>query len=542
MNVPLIEVESSADRRSRSSSSVKKIVPPTKASLLSNSNPMFPSSSSTAFRGSSDSNQCSSTTRLLNSSFDGNRHNGDTCWSDYHLERLLSIELLHEQSRTRLPNQTLQSLLSPSDQIMSSRRTPNPKCCTMKLTVFALEKANGTSNAHSSTKSDENSVLGDCTRGDCMSVDVLNMIPDITRIEVNERGFFWVRIQDLSCLPILAAKFELHDSYVSGFTDTRAQSTFLQTHSSFFLSLCTFEGSHREDTNDNACQMRKLCICVTSKVIISYEMVFTLETNDRPDGAQTAQSSADDTCGDYVGESVTADAKENYEKYYEYGIGYLLANLLNEFLCLQNSILDNCHRGLSFYESQVQELHDHVVERIGIESARGGVYSNELAGDKVREIESCLTVLLRKLDEVQMVLAEVCTATSIRINSELHRVLNPLTKVAPMDSGPFLHNVKYTARYAASSLQHAALKACHLHKNLKAIVQIRERRTGVRIRFLLDDHLLITINQATVLITSKYSSNDKPFLNPHLWSWFRLCCPFLRQCFCRSLSSQECSE
>ena len=507
MDVPLIEVDSSADRRSRSSSSVKKIVPPTKASLLSNSNPMFPSSSSTAFLGSVESNQCSSTTRLLNSSFDGNRHNGETCWSDYHLERLLSIELLHEQSRIRQPNRTLQSLLSPSDQIMSCRRTPNPKCCSMKLTVFALERAKGTNKAHSSASSDGNSDLSNCTRRDCMSVDVLNMIPEMTRHELHEKGFFWVRIQDLSCLPVLAAKFELHDSYVSGFTDTRAQSTFLQTHSSFFLSLCTFEDSHREDTNDNACcQMRKLSICVTNKAIISYEMVFTLEKNHRPDEAHIAQSNADDICEDYLGESVTADAKENYEKYYEYGIGYLLANILNEFLCLQNSMLDNCHRGLSFYESQVQELHDHVVERIGIENARGGVYSNELAGDKVREIESCLTVLQRKLDEVQMVLAELCTATSIRTDSELRTVLNPLIlerKVSPMDSGPFLHNVKYTARYAASSLQHASLKACHLHKNLKAIVQIRERRTGVSTR-----SCLITIYFAIVLIDNSGNCID----------------------------------
>ena len=517
MDVPLIEVESSADRRSRSSSSVKKIVPPTKASLLSNSDPMFPSSSSTAFLGSVESSQCSSTTRLLNSSFDGNRHNGNTCWSDYHLERLLSIELLHEQSRIRLPNRTLQSLPSPSDQIMSSRRTPNPKSCSIKLTVFAPEKAKGTNNAHSSASSDENSDLGECIRRDCKSVDALNMIPEITRHELHEKGFLWVRIQDLSCLPVLAAKFELHDSYVSGFTDTRAQSTFLQTHSSLFLSLCTFEDSHREDTNNNACcqsQMRKLCICVTYKAIISYEMVFTLENNDRPDEVHIAQSSADDTCEDYLGESVTVDAKENYEKYYEYGMGYLLANLLNEFLCLQNSILDNCHRGLSFYESQVQELHDHVVERIGIESARGGVYSNELAGDKVREIESCLTVLQRKLDEVRMVLSELCSATGIRADSELHRVLNPLIlerKVSPMDSGPFLHNVKYTARYAASSLQHASLKACHLHKNLKAIVQIRERRTGVSTRFLHDKYLLCTINEATILIILEYSSFNKHF-------------------------------
>jgi hypothetical protein len=482
MDVPLIEVDSSGDRRSRSSSVVKKIVPPTKASLLSTSNSMFPSSSSKAFSASIDSNHYSSSTRLLTSSFDSDYHNGDTSWSDSHLESLLSIELLHEQSRVRLRNRTLKSLVPSTDVIMSSRRSKSPTGCAIKLTVFTVEKAKATNNAHSPARANEDSVQGDCCRGDHLSLDLQNIIPEISRYELHvsgslKKGFLWVRIQDIACLPVLAAQFELHESYVSGFTDTRAQSTFSQTYSSFFLSLCTFEGSHSEDSNDNACRMRKLCICVTAKAIISYEMVFTLENYETHDGEHKAESNVGDDCGDYLGESVTADVKINYQKYYECGTGYLLANLVNEFLCLQNGILDNCHRGLSFYQSQVQELHDHVVERIGIESARGGVYSNELAGDKVREIESCLTVLTRKLDEVQMVLAELCISTSIRTDSELNRVLNP---VPAMDSGPFLHNAKNSARYAASSLQHAAMKACHLHKNLKAIVHIRERRTGVR--------------------------------------------------------------
>ena len=490
MDVPLIEVDSSGDRRSRSSSAVKKIVPPTKASLLSNSNSMFPSSSSKAFSASIDSNHYSSSTRLLNTSFDSDHHNGDTSWSDSHFERLLSIELLHEQSRIRLRNRTLKSLLPSPDVVISSRRSISPNGCTIKLTVFAIEKAKGTNNAHTPASLNDDSVQGDCCKGDHVSLDLQNIIPEISRHELHvtgslKKGFLWIRIQDIACLPVLAAQFELHESYVSGFADIRAQSTFSQTCSTFFLSLCTFEDSHSQDSNDNACRMRKLCVCVTAKAIISYEMVFALENNKTHDEDHTTQSNAGEDCGDYLGESVTADAKINYEKYYEHGTGYLLANLVNEFLCLQNGILNNCHRGLSFYQSQVQELHDHVVERIGIESARGGVYSNELAGDKVREIESCLTVLTRKLDEVQMVLAELCIATSIRTDSELNRVLNP---VPAMDSGPFLHNTKNSARYAASSLQHAAMKACHLHKNLKAIVHIRERRTGVRTWLLIIDY------------------------------------------------------
>jgi Mg2+ and Co2+ transporter CorA len=413
-------------------------------------------------------------------------------WSKLDQLRLQSVEMLLMQSRID------HSLKVPKLQ-SSTKKKPNvtkPNSLLVNLIGF-FDRRNSDAPAQAWISNDHNPtgcVIKKITVGESCNLTSEMERYQLLHKEGIGRGFIWIKIHDLSCLPLIATFFSLHEAHVASFRDLRAHSTFHHTGNGFCMTICSFQlasrntsGSENIESAGKGCWMKKLCIYVLEHVIISCETtIYEARAGNQQysigDETDYVTRDGDDVIEELLYESTLRGILSNREKHLNYGIGYLAITLVNESLSLQDRLLESCYRGLSFYRRQVRALHLHVVERRGREAPEGGIFSNEVAGSNVRQIECCLLLLQSRHEEVLRVLSEFCEQASItgRVDgviggSPLHRVLSPYSQ----GYIEFLFATRNTARYIASSMRQGLLEASHLHKDLKSVVQIRERRTGV---------------------------------------------------------------
>lgn len=494
MHLPLVPEEHHAGQKSKYSESFSLNL-----SLGSKTSPVPSSSSTNSSKEMLMDQSCFPDGSYFTASCDLDEEDFPTTltWSKLDQLRLQSVEILLMQSRIdhSLKVPKLQSSTKKSWNISK------PNCLLVSLVGFFDVNRNPCEDP----KASQTSVDHDPNQCEIKKITIAescNLISELRSYQLLQKegigqGFFWIKIHDLSSLSDIASFFLLHEACVASFSDLRAHSTFCQTSNGFVMTICSFQlasrstsGSDNIESTARGCWMRKLCICVVSHVIITYEtIVYEGRGGNRQytihDEAAYATRDSDRVVEELLDEATLQGILSNREKYYNYGMGYLVATLVNESFHLQDRLLESCYRGLSFYRRQVRALHLHVVERRGREAPEGGIFSNEVAGSSVRQIECCLLLLQSRHMEVLGVLSEVCEQAALSSTvqgSPLHRVLSPHS----LGYVEFLFGARETARYISSNMRQGLLEASHLHKDLKSIVQIRERRTGVS---LINHHL-----------------------------------------------------
>lgn len=412
-------------------------------------------------------------------------------WSKLDQLRLQSVEILLMQSRID------HSLKVPKLHSSTRKKRIASKPKTLMITLIGFP-GNPSEDADALISNEHNPTGCEIKKISVAESSNLTSELERYRLRIGEglwRGFLWIKIHDLSCLPLIVRFYGLHPASVAPFQDLRAHSNFTQTQNGFHLTLCSFQLASRNTTGfeniesvAKGCWMRKLCIYVLPQVIITCEtVIYEARAENRQysisDEMDNPIRDGDDVMEELLCESTLGDVSSHRENYFKYGMGYLVTTLVNESLNLQDRLLESCYRGLSFYRRQVRALHLHVVERRGREAPEGGIFSNEVAGSNVRQIECCLLLLQSRHEEVLGVLSECCEQAAIThvVGRHLGSSLNGA--LTPYSDGyiEFLIEVRNTARYIASSMRQGLLEASHLHKDLKSIVQIRERRTGVTV-------------------------------------------------------------
>ena len=484
MHVPLVAAEHDAGGKSKSSGPFS--FNPPSGSISSS----FKSPSSSESQNAIIMDQCcfsNGSYFTANCDLDDEDFSTTLTWSKLDQLRLQSVEILLMQSRID------HCLKVPKLQSSTTRRRHSSKPNGLLVDLIGFfDKRNPSERTYPLHYPTACEIKKITVAESCNLTSELEKHQLIHR-DITVLGFLWIKIHDLSCLPLIASFFHLHPTIVASFQDLRAHSTFYQTLNGFCMTLCSFQlasrntsGSDNIESAAKGCWMRKLCICAFPSVIITCETTICEARAGNQqysigDETDYASRDCDDVVEELLYESTLRAILSNQEEIFMNGSVYLVSTLVNESLNLQDRLLESCYRGLSFYRRQVRALHLHVVERRGREAPEGGIFSNEVAGSSVRQIECCLLLLQSRHQEVLGVLTEFCeqltvakAAANIK-GTSLYHALSPYTDRFI----EFVFGTRDTARYIAGNMRQGLLEASHLHKDLKSIVQIRERRTGV---------------------------------------------------------------
>ena len=433
-----------------------------------------------------------------------------TGWSDVDRQILHSIKNLNKQSRGLFIGADRSLTLiccnlkgrEPQDAFSAygTRRHSDARA-SVKFVNFFLEPCY---DVLSPRTTDKNCKIADHKTFDTMTLSVgpdqLASTLSSISFSAKDLGFLWIRLQDIINLPEVAARFIDGDAEecFAYFSDRRAHSTFHEVSSGFYLSICSFEipsSSDRAATSDTFLNesresyMRKLYIYATVQIVISYEVDFYLIDSINPEMTEDKKGQRKENFGnensgirnkkDNDSQSKIEDSlsssglEDNYLRFQQKGISYLIATLLNKSLALQDPILKFCDRGISYYHKQIKDI--NIADKLE-RGADGEIFSAEEAGVRVREIENCLVLIQGHILESISVISQICARAK-----ESAQLSHYLLDARGASGIRYLYTAMDNYRFTLSCLKQDLLESAHLHEDLKAVVQLREKRTGVRI-------------------------------------------------------------
>ena len=155
-------------------------------------------------------------------------------------------------------------------------------------------------------------------------------------------SLIWIHVKDPAVLGALAARFEIHELMVAGFSDLRAFSTFMPVGSSVFISLCTFQ---LERTKAN---MFKVFMYVSQNVVITFEREIMPDLLD-----------ADGPVQDGVCTEVMCRHDKLVKNIRKLGGVYLMYTLALQALSTQDAIIDFFSKTLYYFKQKVTTRQFH---------------------------------------------------------------------------------------------------------------------------------------------------------------------------------------
>jgi len=335
-------------------------------------------------------------------------------WSSSDQQRLGKIQNMHRQSRLSIdekPN-VIAILPSTSASIQLIRCFPQSnnedECINLTSTSShsnqILLDHNSKSNINHYDNDNKNQIGN---KGQKIPYHQIFSTLSTINFPENRRGVLWIKMNDLLCLPQINKRFHLHDEFITCFSDRKAQSSFLESSQGFFMSLCLFRSQTTNPTvgeelyeSDMDIElsdfvMSKLYVYFTDQLVITYETDISICEN-----PHNIRHNIWDCHNEPVGETVMKEISTDYSKYCIHGVGFLLSRLIRESLSLHKPLLEHCYRGISFYKQKLLALDGDMLEA-----------ASHL---KVREIESCLLLLEKRLSEGLEVISQLCNKEEYR--------------------------------------------------------------------------------------------------------------------------------
>jgi hypothetical protein len=252
------------------------------------------------------------------------------------------------------------------------------------------------------------------------------------------------------------------------FTDLRASSSFLESEDGFFLSLCS-------------CYFHRLCQAKMTKLFIYIAAGFclTFEHEVLPDmrphfekgpgSKQEEPSRSNAVLASSVGPLISNPSKHLSRRQYDWvGVTYIVYELVQELLSLQDPVLEFCSRSVYYYKARLK-------------GRQRFVSFEPTHHHKVRSIETCLVLLQKQSREVQKALGALCD--SLRKpppwrgpRSLLQLVMRGTTRP---DALAYYQSLLDSSSFFVNCVENGLLEARIVHTDMEALYSLNQGRTTV---------------------------------------------------------------